>query len=141
MHKRAKLDDWQLLTHLSQLFRGASETYINQIDIPRGQATLLCTIVNQDGMTQSEIAEILSVQGATVTNTVKRLEESGLVTRQRDPEDNRLVRVYLTESGRQMELEINAKFAELQESIFNGLNKEERKLLRRFLKQIVLNIS
>jgi predicted CoA-binding protein len=40
------------------------------------------------------------VQGATITNMRQRMEESGLVRRRRDPEDNRLVRVFLTRAGR-----------------------------------------
>ena len=46
--------------------------------MPRGQAALLCVLVKRDGMTQSEIAEQLSVQGATVTNMLQRLEEAGI---------------------------------------------------------------
>ena len=127
--------------HLSQLFRTASDTFINQIEVPRGQASLLCTVVEQDGLTQSEIAEQLSVQGATVSNMLKKLEESGLVTRRRDPDDNRLVRVYLTDAGREAEYAINAKFAELQETIFKGLNEEELAELRRYIRRIIANIS
>jgi hypothetical protein len=55
------------------------------------QATLLCRLFVRNGMTQSEIAEQLSVQGATVTGMLQRMEEAGLVARRRDTEDNRLV--------------------------------------------------
>ena len=139
--ERVHLDDWTLLMQLSQMLRTASDTYITQIDVPRGQAGVLCTIVEQDGMTQSEIADALSIQGATVTNMVKRLEEAGLVVRRRDLEDNRLVRVYLTDTGRETEYAINAKFAELQESIFKGIEQEERALLRKFIRKIIVNIT
>src|SRR5579859_5617775 len=114
MTDRASIDDWQLLSHLSQVFRNVSDSFTDQVDIPRGQATLLCVLAIRDGMTQSEIAEQLSVQGATVTNMLQRLEETGLVIRRRDPEDNRLVRVYLTEAGREKERSINAQLDGLQ---------------------------
>lgn len=139
--ERVNLADWQLLAQVSQIFRTVSDTFTNQVDIPRGQATVLCVVAKQDGLTQSEIAERLAVQGATVTNMLQHLEEAGLVIRRRDPEDNRLVRVYLTEAGLQKELSINEQFGSMQELIFKGISEEERVLLRRWLQQIITNIS
>jgi DNA-binding MarR family transcriptional regulator len=141
MSDRVNLDDWQLLAQVSQIFRSVSDAFTDQVGIPRGQAGLLCVVAKQDGLTQSEIADQLSVQGATVTNMLQRLEEAGLVRRRRDPEDNRLVRVYLTEAGRQKECSINEQFGNMQELIFKGINEEERVILRRWLHQIIMNIS
>jgi DNA-binding MarR family transcriptional regulator len=138
---RVNLDDWQLLAQVSQVFRSVSDAFTDQVDIPRGQATALCVIAREDGLTQSEIAERLSVQGATVTNMLQRLEESGLVIRRRDPEDNRLVRVYLTEAGLQKELSLNAQLGSMQELIFKGIGETERAVLRRQLQQIIENMT
>ncbi|MEA4907815.1 MAG: MarR family transcriptional regulator [Anaerolineaceae bacterium] len=138
---RIDLDDWQLLAQVSQVFRSVAEAFTNQVDIPRGQAMVLCEVAKRDGLTQTEIADGLSVQGATVTNMLQRLEEAGLVARRRDPHDNRLVRVYLTQTGCQKESSINQQFGHLQELVFQGLNPEERALLRRWLQQIIDNIS
>ena len=138
---RVNLDDWQLLAQVSQVFRSVSDAFTDQVDIPRGQAGVLCVVAKQDGLTQSEIADQLSVQGATVTHMLQRLEEAGLVRRRRDPEDNRLVRVYLTEAGCQKERSINEQFGNLQALIFTGISEEERVILRRWLHQIILNIS
>jgi DNA-binding MarR family transcriptional regulator len=138
---RVNLDDWQLLAQVSQIFRSVSDSFTDHVDIPRGQATVLCVVAKQDGITQSEIADQLSVQGATVTKMLQRLEEAGLVSRQRDPEDNRLVRVRLTEAGRQKERSINEQFGNMQELIFKGLSEEERVMLRQWLQQIIVNIT
>jgi DNA-binding MarR family transcriptional regulator len=141
MADRVNLDDWQLLAHVSQVFRTVSDAFTDQVDIPRGQAGLLCVLVKQDGLTQTEIAEHLSVQGATVTHMLQRLEEAGLVDRRRDPEDNRLVRVYLTEAGLEKERSINAQFSRLQELIFNGLSEKELAILRLQLQHIAENMT
>ena len=135
------LSDWQLLAQVSQMFRSVSDTYADQVDIPRGQANVLCKVANQDGLTQSEIAEKLSVRGATVTNMLQRLEEAGLVTRRRDPDDNRLVRVYITPAGDEKERSINHLFGDMQDLIFKDISEEERAALRRALQQIILNIG
>jgi DNA-binding MarR family transcriptional regulator len=48
----------------------------------------------------SELAERLSLEPATLSPLLKRLEVAGLVTRRRDPGDERAVAVTLTPAGR-----------------------------------------
>src|SRR3954447_949359 len=113
-------EDWELLAQVCQAYRTLSDAFMDQIALHRAQATLLCRLFEQDGLTQSEIADQLAVQGATVTNMLQRMEEAGLVARQRDAEDNRLVRVYLTERGREQERAIAAQFVKVEEAVFAG---------------------
>lgn len=141
MSVNPKFDDWQLLAQVSQMFRGLADTFMDQADIHRAQGFLLCELYRQDGRTQSEIADQLSVQGATVTNMLQRMEEAGLVVRRRDDEDNRLVRVYLTDAGREKERAINQQLHELESTVFGEISDEDRATLRRILHQIMRNMS
>jgi DNA-binding MarR family transcriptional regulator len=138
---KVNLDDWQLLAQFSQVFRTVSDEFADQVELHRGQAVLLCTVAAQDGLTQSEIADQLSVQGATVTNMLQRMEESGLVMRRRDEVDNRLVRVYITEAGLLKERSINAQFGRMQAMIFKGISEDERAHLRRLLRHLLQNME
>jgi MarR family transcriptional regulator, organic hydroperoxide resistance regulator len=135
------IEDWELLAQVSQVYRGLSDAFMNQIDMHRAQATLLCRLYLQDGMTQSEIAEQLAIQGASVTSIVQRMEEAGLVVRHRDVEDNRLVRVYLTPEGRKQERAITEQFAKLEGAIFEGIGAQERAQLRQTLRQVLKNMT
>ena len=92
-------------------------------------------------MTQSEIADQLAVQGATVTNMLQRMEEADLVDRRRDPDDNRLVRVYLTDTGRKQERAITEQFMKVEDAIFEGLNPNERMVLRQTLNKMLNNMN
>jgi DNA-binding MarR family transcriptional regulator len=107
----------------------------------RAQASLLCQLYVHEGMTQSEIGEQLAVQGATITNILQRMEEAGLVTRRRDLDDNRLVRVYLTDAGRQKERAITEQFLSLESAVFEGINEKDRALMRRLLQQMLHNMT
>lgn len=95
-------EDWELLAQVSQAYRTLSDNFLDRIGMRRAQAALLCRLYVNNGMTQSELADQLSVQGTTITNILLRMEEVGLLRRQRD-DDNRLVQIYLTETGRQKE--------------------------------------
>lgn len=54
----------------------------------------------EDGRSIGSIAERLALEPSTITPLAKRLEAAGLVTRVRNPADERQVRVRLTEKGR-----------------------------------------
>ena len=134
-------EDWELLAQVSQAYRTLSDNFMDQIGMHRAQASLLCRLFVNNGLTQSEIAEQLSAQGATVTNILQRMEEAGLVTRQRDSEDNRLVRVYLTEAGRQKERAITEQFLKLEGTIFEGINENDRVRMRALFQQMLQNMT
>ena len=141
MPDQNQADDAQLLAQFSQMYRSAIDVFLDRVDMYRGQALALCTVVKQDGMTQSEIAVALSVQGATITKMLKHLEESKLVVRSRDPVDNRLVRVYATDAGRQLESSIREQLRSLESSVLNGMSHEEREVLRQLVWQMIGNMT
>ncbi len=133
--------DSQLLVQFSQMYRTAVDNFMDQVGIHRGQGLLLCTVLKSEGLTQSELAEQLSVQGATITNMLQKLEEAGLVIRRRDDADNRLVRVYLTEAGRQKEAEVSRQLVLVEDSLLKGIGEADRAVLRRLIWQIMDNMG
>jgi DNA-binding MarR family transcriptional regulator len=135
------IEDWALLAQVCQAYRVLSDEFMDRIAMHRAQAGLLCQLYVHEGLTQSEIGELLAVQGATITNILQRMEEAGLVTRRRDLDDNRLVRVYLTADGRQRERAITEQFLRLQGAVFEGISEPDRALLRRLLQQMLQNMS
>ncbi len=136
-----QIEDWELLAQVGQAYRALSDEFMDRIAMHRAQATLLCQLYVHEGLTQSEIGDQLAVQGATITNIVQRMEEAGLVTRRRDLDDNRLVRVFLTDDGRQKERAITEQFLKLEGAVFEGISEQDRALLRRMLQQMLHNIT
>lgn len=64
------------------------------------QYVVMLVLWEADGLMVSEIGERLFLDSGTLTPLLKRLESSGLISRQRDAEDERRVRVKLTAEGR-----------------------------------------
>jgi DNA-binding MarR family transcriptional regulator len=141
MSDNRAVEDWELLARVAQSYRTLSDELMEQIDMHRAQAMLLCRLFVEEGQTQSEIADQLAVQGATVTNMLQRMEEAELVSRRRDSEDNRLMRVSLTETGREKEQSIMTQFLKIEAAIFEGFSPDERELLRRLLRRLWINMS
>ena len=71
------------------------------------------------------VAEVLKVRPSTATGIVDRLVRQGLVDRQRDPEDRRCVRIYLTESGREVIGEIRQGNEALLSRLFRRFTAEQ----------------
>jgi DNA-binding MarR family transcriptional regulator len=63
------------------------------------QYLVMLALWESEPLRVSELADRLSLEPATLSPLVKRLETSGLVTRRRDPDDERAVAVTLTASG------------------------------------------
>ena len=141
MAENQPIETAQLLAQFSQMYRTEIDTAMESVGMFRGQALLLCTLVKRDGMSQTEIAEQLSVQGATITNMLQRMEESGLVVRHRDADDNRLVRVFITKEGKEKESAITQQLSEFEETVLHGISQKDRVTLQQLIWQMIENIS
>lgn len=64
------------------------------------QAWVLAHLWQEDGLSQSKIAERMDVATVTTSKLIDRLEEHGFVTRQVDPSDRRSNLVFATQEGR-----------------------------------------
>ena len=73
---------------------------LDGIGLTYPQYLVMLVLWERDGITVSELGERLFLDSGTLTPLLKRLEASGLVERQRDPQDERRVRITLTTQGR-----------------------------------------
>lgn len=95
--------DRQLGFGLYSAFMAVSRTYkpwLDQLGLTYPQYLVLCVLWEDDDQTISGIAARLDLEPSTITPLVKRLERAGHLVRQRNPEDERQVKVKLTQPGR-----------------------------------------
>ncbi|HEX5493769.1 MAG TPA: MarR family winged helix-turn-helix transcriptional regulator [Mycobacteriales bacterium] len=60
---------------------------------------ILLALKSQPGSTQRRLAEELGIREATMTHHLNGMEQAGLVTRRRDPNNRRVHQVTVTEDG------------------------------------------
>jgi DNA-binding MarR family transcriptional regulator len=80
----------------------AYKPVLDQLGLTYPQYLVLSALWEGDGLTVSEIAGRLWLEPSTVTPLVKRLEAARLLTRNRNPKDERQVNVRLTGKGRDL---------------------------------------
>jgi MarR family transcriptional regulator, temperature-dependent positive regulator of motility len=67
--------------------------------ITEGQLYVLEHLTGQERMKPSDFIDYLTTTPAAVTTLLDRMEKSGLITRQRDEKDRRIVWVSITDKG------------------------------------------
>jgi len=105
MAKSLKLED-QLCFSIyaaQHAFNRFYKPLLGPLGLTYPQYLVLLTLWEQDGLPVHAIGERLGLDSGTLTPLLKRMQESELVTRQRDTVDERMVRIHLTARGRRLE--------------------------------------
>jgi len=102
-------------------------------DLTASRLAALTTIEALGPITLGELAAIEQVQPPSMTRIVARLEEGGLVERQVDANDRRIVRVRVTAVGKRLLTQTRTKRDEFLAQRVARLTEEERELLERVI--------
>jgi 5'-methylthioadenosine phosphorylase len=90
------------------------------------QARILALLDVEDPAMVSEVAEAMGVTASTMSLNLTRLERSGLVARERDPADRRVMNVRLTLSGAALLEELSELDVGRVDALLRTLGREER---------------
>ncbi|MDF2539417.1 MAG: MarR family transcriptional regulator [Herbinix sp.] len=105
-----------------------------------GQPKFLVLIKKNEGVTQKELAEMHFVKPATITGMLNKLEANHFVYRIPDETDKRIMRVYLTEEGRNLAEQSEKFMHSLTEILFEGFTEEDRSCFVRLTKKMRDNL-
>src|SRR5882757_318289 len=89
-----------LINDVARLLRNHADQRARQFGMTRAQWAVLARLESNEGLKQSELAEMLDLQPITLTRLVDRLCANGLIERRADPDDRRAKRLYLTARAR-----------------------------------------
>ncbi len=106
-----------------------------------GQQFVLRRLWREDGLTPGQIARQLGLATPTVTRAANRMEAAGLLRREPHPRDGRLVQLWLTDRGRELEQVIGPEMRALTEQTLAGFSDDERADLVRSLRRMHRNLS
>ena len=113
---------------------------LSQMNVHPGQVMLIKTLLENSGISQKEIADLMGVKSSTVAVSIKRMEKSGLLYRENDLKDRRVWRVYLTEEGKSLAGQFKVTHQGNDEILFHGFTDADKVQLRVYLERIYNNI-
>lgn len=101
--------------------------YLKELDLTYTQYVVMMVLWEQEKISSRDLAKCTHLDYGTLTPVLKRLEQAGYITRQRMPEDERLLVLTLTEEGKALK----DKAVDIPPCIAScmGLNMEEFKTL------------
>ena len=111
------------------------------LTVGQGQPRILKTLLEHGPMTQRELADLCRLDVTTMSRTLDRLSEAGLLKRTRKEQSRRANSIELTPLGREKALLVKAGFAKLNEIIGEGLSEKELEELGNGLEKIRENIQ
>ena len=100
---------------------------------------VLSRLYARDGQYQTQIADGTFRDRPNTSRILSGLEARGYVQRQKDPEDMRKVRIFLTHQGKQFVQDMAPVAARTRDTLYQGLSDEEMRVLRSALRRIERN--
>jgi DNA-binding MarR family transcriptional regulator len=123
------------ISHLSQQVERAMEPN----GLTNAQWVPLLKLYLGQAETVAEVARSCEMDAGAMTRMLDRLEAKGLLRRQRSQEDRRVVKLELTEEGREAAREIPVVLSQVQNALLAGFSQEEWQLLKSFLRRLLDN--
>ena len=114
---------------------------VDQISVAASGTTVaqtytLLAFPPQGELTMNELSERMNLAGSTMTRVVDKLVAQGLVARSRDDADRRVVRVELTDRGRELRAEMERTYDRLFERLTEHIDEGDRAAFLRALRRV-----
>jgi MarR family transcriptional regulator, organic hydroperoxide resistance regulator len=123
-----------VLPPLALAFKRTVATIERESGIEGMKWFLLTVLSRRDGLSQGEFCrDYEMLDPSRVTRTAQALGAEGLLRRERDAEDNRTVRMYLTDEGRRLLERLPEANERVRRRMRGALSDEELEELRRML--------
>lgn len=129
---------------LARLVHRESHRHIRDIDdhrLHRGQGHLLSLISENPGAKQIDLAEMMDMRPSSMTEYLVKLDQAGLVGRKHDENDQRVIRVYITDKGKEILEKAAGSMSEMTESVFGVLSADEKEQFHATIKKLTESLD
>ncbi|MEL9970684.1 MAG: MarR family transcriptional regulator [Metallosphaera sp.] len=134
-----KKQETEVLTSISRVYRAAKRELNNRLESHGFSYVdfLILMQVKDSPKSMVYLAKEVLMTQAGITAAIDRLEEKGLVKRERDKEDRRIINVQITERGVKATEEAIQVFNELAVDLVKDLSDEDKAKLVELLDKLL----
>ena len=123
----------------SRAVTAAYRPVLAELGLTYPQYLVLIVLWEQDSCTMRELADALQLDHGTLTPLLRRMEDAGLVTRSRDPRDERFVVITLTEEGSALRVHATRIHCGMKDAL--ALDEQEFADLQHILRTLTARVS
>ena len=110
-----RFKNWIAVARASQLIHQKLGRALSPLDIKVPHLDILANLYRFEGISQQDLAHKLLVGRSNISMLLPQIEKRGLIVRRKDETDKRVLRLYLTDKGREVTLRALAIELELIE--------------------------
>jgi DNA-binding MarR family transcriptional regulator len=125
-----------LLAKAYQKAHGSLKKHLMPYGLTPIQHLILAALWEKDGQSAGDIGKKLVLDAATLSGVLDRLATGGWIIKETDPNDKRVLRIHLTEKGRDYRPKLTQERDQANQELLAGMTVEERVLLKRLLRDI-----
>lgn len=129
------------LRYMSVIIKQKGREILNDYNITPPQFVALQWLFDSGEMTIGDLSSKMYLACSTTTDLIDRMEKTGLVTRAKDEQDRRIVRVVLLERGKKLIEEVIAKRQNYLAEVICEYDRAEVELLCENLQKLHKEMS
>jgi DNA-binding MarR family transcriptional regulator len=130
-----------LVRETHRAFSRSLQARIAEHGVTIGMWFFLRVLWGEDGISQRELSQRVRMMEPTTVTALRAMERRGIVRRERDSGDRRIVKVYLTGHGRALEKALLPRAAAVNAIASKGVTSDEIRALRAVLTKIRANLD
>ncbi len=126
----------RLLAECMQSFERLSGEHVRQCGLTHAQFDIIATLGNTPGMSYKELGDKTLITKGTLTGVIERLEQKGLVERERSVDDKRSYYIRLSKQGEQVFHEVFPKVIAQGRQVFAHYSDDDFAALEKTLAEL-----
>jgi DNA-binding MarR family transcriptional regulator len=131
----------RILIQLNDIYKQVSPKFERCTGISQSRLDLLHKLIEVDEISQSALQREVNIDNAAVTRHLKQLEAGGMVSRRKNPDDNRITFVRLTGEGRERIDALCQEKKQFIAEVLKDFSSEDQALLSDLLMRIQHNVT
>jgi len=132
-----RFKNWIAVARASQLIHQRLAKALVPLDIKVPHLDILANIYRFEGISQQDLADKLLVGRSNISMLLPQIEKRGLMERRRDESDKRVLRLYLTDQGRDVTGKALAIEVDLIEHVMSTTGMEECNRVGETMKRMI----
>lgn len=131
---------FMLLHQLLHLSGYQAARKMERLGMKPGQAGILMILKCEGRLSQKELAKKMGITPPSMTVALRKLEAMGYILRKADPADQRIIRIELSDRGKECTEELKNIMQEMEELLYQGISYEERLFMKRLFLEMRKNL-
>ncbi|PUB11714.1 MarR family winged helix-turn-helix transcriptional regulator [Paenisporosarcina sp. OV554] len=134
-------EEGKIVYRLYEISKQTSPKFERCTGISQSRLDILNKLYEIEEISQTELQKEVNIDHAAVTRHLKQLEEKGMVSRRKNPADNRFTFVRLTDEGRTKIIAYQDEKQRFISKVLTGFTEKERSSLLEMLTRIQDNVK